>query len=129
MATNAFIVHKGSLDGDEELTGRLGLTEGQTLFVVSSNDQDIVLRRKAANLHNALHTQDWKTAWEALQQNEQRRWTPEWQAKAEERKQSAIENLDKVYADPSSGATEMKAAERELEFANDELMGGPYSER
>jgi transposase-like protein len=52
--------------------------------------------------------------------------TPEWQARAEARKQMAQDELDRVYASKIASATEIKNANREWELADDELDFGPF---
>ncbi len=52
--------------------------------------------------------------------------TPEWEACVEARKQRAQAELDRLYASKTASSTEIKNAEREWEFADDELDGGPF---
>jgi hypothetical protein len=51
---------------------------------------------------------------------------PEWEARAEDRKQRVQAELDRLYASKTASSTEIKNAEREWEFADDELDGGPF---
>lgn len=68
----AFIVHDGKLDNTENLQETLGLTEGAKLFVVSSNDRHIVLRREPvqnpAQLHGLgrLSHEEYMAGWDRL---------------------------------------------------------------
>ena len=130
MATGAFIAHSRSLDCDEELMTTLGLPEGTRLIVESHDDREIVLRHELASDTAPKSIDEVLQAWRSLTDDFKPLvpWTAEWQAKAEERKQRASEALDRVYADPNSGATELKAAEREWELADDELDFGPSTE-
>jgi len=57
------------------------------------------------------------------------RHTPESVAKAEARKQLATENLERLYASKVASTTEIRAAEREWELADDELDSGPFPEQ
>jgi hypothetical protein len=52
--------------------------------------------------------------------------TPEWRARAEARKQRAQDELDRLYASKTASSTEIKQANKEWEFADDDLDFGPY---
>lgn len=130
MSTGSFIAHSRSLDCDEELMNTLGLPEGTRLIVASHNDREIVLRHALVPEATKKSVEEVLEIWRSLTETYTPSvpWTAEWQAKAEERKRKATEALDRVYADPNSGATDLKAAEREWELADDELDFGPFSE-
>jgi hypothetical protein len=52
--------------------------------------------------------------------------TPEWEARAEARKQRAQDELDRLYASKTASTSEIRSAERERGFADDELDFGPF---
>lgn len=123
MAAHPIVTfHDGKLEVPEELQRELKLHEGSQLRVVAVSGESVTLQTEPAPPAASA----WDN-WTKLRGMLASEWTPEAYAAAVERKRLAQENLDRVYASGTAGATEIKAAEREWELADDELDFGPFS--
>jgi len=123
----AFIVHDGRLDSTEDLQQSLGLTEGSRLFVVSSNDREIVLRREETQpMADSRSYEEKMAAWDKLFGILPDNRTPEWLAEATEKKRIATEHLENLYASKLADPGDLMRAETAWEVADDELDFGPF---
>ena len=129
-ASPTFTVHEHSLESDKDLRETLQLSVGTKLVVLSCGPNQIVLQRQPSPEVRAKKLENAMAAIERLKGSLPDNRTPEWLAKATERKRLATEHLEKVYASKCTTATELKQAERAWELADDELdFGRPPHKR
>ncbi len=119
----ALTFHNGKLEVPEELQHGWQLREGSELRVVSSRPGQIVLELFSAAVAEAT------AAWDSLGGSVPDLRTPEWQAQATARKDRAAKRLEELYASKAATNTELRQAEREWEFADDDLDFGPFPQR
>ena len=123
MATNPiFTYDHGNLVVPEELRGSEFLKEGSTLELVSR--QGCLVLQPVNGTRRKRSREEVMAAWDSLAGMRPDTRTPEQQAEASARKKRAAANLDKLYSSKTATAIELKAAEREWEFADDALDFG-----
>ncbi len=118
----------GKLEIPENMQRDLHLSEGSELKVVTSKPGLIVLEsQRSIEAMGAIARMD--ALFEQMRANNPDRRTPEWKAAAIARRQAASDALERLYQSGTATTNELGQAEREWEFADDELDFGPFRER